>query len=167
VHFAHDVGRGHQPDYPVKAPNPPESDGKATNCNPFSAKVASHNLAFQYLLSHPLMLTVHDLARRPRQDTPKVWQGENLALSYSTSNAVFNLSPGENDGLYFIGRGSFSNGRIHFVQGDSDQVVVEVQGRYNDERLLDLVNVCQLEREGKDGGKEYGIGIYVCLCRRL
>jgi hypothetical protein len=123
--------------------------------------VAKHHVAFEYLLSHPLVLTVHDIARRRRERTPNIWQGGNLALSYSTSHAAFNITLGENDGLYFIGRGSFSNGRIHFVQGDSDHVVVDVQARYNDERLLDLVNVCQLRREAKDGKTEYGIGIYV------
>jgi hypothetical protein len=83
------------------------------------------------------------------------------------------LVDSERDGLSFFGSGRLSGGDIRFIVDENlengkvkAQVGVEWYNWYNGgetdkQKWLELINICQIERDLHEDGKERGIWIYV------
>lgn len=92
-----------------------------------------------------------------------------LPRGYSASFDSFSIPVAAEDTFFIHGTGAFSKGRIEIAVTDSldaaDQgnVRVDVEARYNDARLPDLMRVCEVrgDAEHKRGGRHVGLGIYV------
>ena len=103
-------------------------------------------------------------------DRPDWFPGASLASELTMashkpphhSKTSFTL-PADADTLYFLSRGSLSQGNVHVALAsdptvDDGTVQVEVVVYYWTESALERASVCKLERH--EGGDHYGVGIF-------
>ena len=139
-------GRFHpRPGWSGNRPDPPPGDGKVTSCGAFTS-------------APDVILGTED------------WNDDD---ELEKRAAIFHLSVPEAGGFFLNARGALSTGSVKFEvseplhrnsslnNGDGeDSIEVQVEARYDDDDLVELANVCVLERKTSTGSPAVGVGIY-------
>ena len=136
-----------RPGWSGNRPDPPPGDGKVTSCGAFTS--------------------APDLYSSSGASVTNWNDDEEL----EKRAAIFHLAVPEAGGFFLNTRGALSTGSVNFqvteplhrnsfLNSNEDVIEIQVEARYDDDTLVELANVCVLERKTSTGSRAVGVGIY-------